>query len=229
MKQYIRHALILLTLLLTACATSDSTLDEGLLSDKPCKAPCWNGLTPGQSTGKDVDQFIDNLNPKLWASRSGKVYETGCKLVKIGDKPGIVVEAAVNFNIDHGELIYIQSFHNGMPNLKQITDHLGPPEYFKALNVKGPDGSFYSVDIYYPNQGVTFRVSVTNKDLGFIKPGMRVTDIQYFEPGTLLDYFVAKYGCSSGREVAEQYGQIDINKYIQPWTGFGSVQVIDAR
>jgi hypothetical protein len=128
-------------------------------------------------------------------------------------------------NVDHGKLVYIQSVHDNMPSLGQIADHLGPPEYFEALHVIGPDGEGYALTIYYPKQGVVFEVSVDLKDLGFIKPNMVVNDIQYFEPGDLLSYFLAHYSCDVGQEGAISDGQIHIAN-IQPWSGFGTVKVI---
>lgn len=182
------HCLVFsIFLLLVSCAPNNSSLDSGLFTGKPCKIPCWNGLTPGVSTAKDVDQFMQGLSIKKWPARRtfvyNPVYNPDCKMVQIADRPGTTVNASVNMNVDHGKLVYIQSVHDNMPSLGQIADHLGPPEYFEALHVIGPDGEGYALTIYYPKQGVVFEVSVDLKDLGFIKPNMVVNDIQYFEPG----------------------------------------------
>jgi hypothetical protein len=65
--------------------------------------------------------------------------------------------------------------------------------------------------------------------LGFIKPEMTVSDIQYFKPGELLNYFLAKNACNVGRDGAEKNAQNEIAKYIQTWPGFGAVNVINAN
>jgi hypothetical protein len=214
---------------LTGCATITLGIDSGLFTGKPCKLPCWNDLTPGVSSATDVDQFIQGLSLEKWPARDTHVYETGCQLVQIADKPGTKVNAFVNMNVDNGRLTYIQSVHDNMPSLQQIVNHLGPPEYFEALQVIGPDGEFYALTIYYPKQGIVFKVSVDQKDLGFIKPDMVVSDIQYFAPGDLHSYFLAGYSCAVGQEGAESHAQIEIPNYIQPWSGFGEVKVIQTR
>jgi len=228
-RKYINFVLVVLIIFLTSCSNTGSSLDEGLLTDKPCKAPCWNGLTPGKSTSQDVVQFINVLDTKEWTGNNTFVDKTGCKVVQIADKPGTTVKAFVNFNIEDGELTYIQSFHDHMPKLKQVVAHLGPPEYIEAINVIGPDGSFYALNIFYPEQGVAFKVSVSNKDFGSIKPEMTLSDIQYFEAGELLNYFLAKYACNIGRDGAEKNGLNEIANYIRSWPGFGEVDVINTK
>lgn len=192
MNKRIFYAFVIMIILLASCSTSDSSMDDGLLTDKPCKAPCWNGLIPGQATAQDIDEFITGVDTKKWAGSDTTVQKTGCTVIQIADKPGMTVRSLVRFYIVDGKLSYILSSHDDMPTLEQIVEHLGPPEYTKALNVIGPDNEFYSLDIFYPKQGVAFKVSVSNKDLGFIKPKMKVSDIEYYEPGDLLNYYFGK-------------------------------------
>lgn len=229
MKRALYLVLFMMLITLTGCATNTLGIDSGLFTGKPCKLPCWNSLTPGVSADKDVDQFIQNLSKEQWPARDTIVYDPDCKMVTIADRPGTTVNALVTMNIDHGKLTYIHSVHSDMPSLQQVVDNLGPPEYFEALHVIGPDGEFYDLSIYYPKRGIAFDVSVNQKDLGFIKPDMLVNDIQYFAPGDLLSYFLARYSCDVGQKGAELNGQREIANYIQPWSGFGAVKVIQTR
>jgi hypothetical protein len=73
MKQALCLALFMMLIPLTGCATNTLGIDSGLFTDKPCKAPCWNGLTPGVSTAKDVDQFMQDLSTS-WCLRCA-IYE----------------------------------------------------------------------------------------------------------------------------------------------------------
>ena len=130
-------------------------------------------------------------------------------------------------HVENGKLTYILSVHDNMPSLGQIADHLGPPEYFEALDVVGPDGEAYMLTIYYPKKGVAFEVAVDMKDLGYIKPDMVVSDIQYFAPSELLSYFLARY-CGVGPVGATSTANIEI-AHIQPWSGFGKVKVVQTR
>jgi len=60
--------LIALVLLLAACAPPplrDQTLlaDSGLISGEPCASPCWNGITPGETSWRDALTIVeDNAN-----------------------------------------------------------------------------------------------------------------------------------------------------------------------
>ena len=223
-----RAALYMVLMTLIGCATNPLGMNCGLFTGKPCTRPCWNSLTPGASTANDVDQFTNSLSTKAWPARDTLVYPTGCKQISIADRPGETVNALVNMHVENGKLTYIQSVHDNMPSLQQILDHLGPPEYFEALDVVGPDGKAYMLTIFYPKQGVVFEVSVDLKDLGFIKPDMVVSGIEYFEPGILLSYFLARYSCSVGQVGATSTAQIEIAN-IQPWSGFGEVKVVQTR
>lgn len=203
-------------------------IDSGLLTGKPCKLPCWNGLTPGVSTVNDVNQFMQGLSIKQWPARETHVYDPSCKTVSIADRPGHEVNALILMNVESGKLTYILSMHDNMPSLEQIVDHLGPPEYFEALDIIGPDGEVYVLTIYYPKQGVVFNVDVNLRDLGFIKPDMVVSVIQYFAPGDLLSYFLADHTCDQGKDGATSTAQTEI-PWIQPWSGFGKVKVIQTQ
>jgi len=48
-------------LLSAACGTDLTRVDDGLFTEKPCKAPGWQNLTPGQSISADVDQILRDL------------------------------------------------------------------------------------------------------------------------------------------------------------------------
>jgi hypothetical protein len=150
-------------------------------------------------------------------------------MIQITDRLDSPVNAVVNLIVDNGKLTYIESAHNDMPTLQQVVDQLGPPEYYEALHAIGPDGEAYFLTIFYPNQGVVFQVNVDLEDLGLIEPNMVVYDIEYFEKGDLLSYYLANFSCSAGREGAEKYAQKHITQFIQSWSGFGKVNVIQTH
>lgn len=112
-----------------------------------------------------------------------------------------------------------------MPELREIVDHFGPPEYYKAIHVIGIDAEGYLLDIYYPRQGLAFDVDATIQDIGFIKPEMKASDIQYFKEGDMYSYFANMTSCESGEEWISVSVDYEM-KYIQPWQGFGAINVI---
>ena len=56
---------VLAALALSACAPNVNLLDETKLSDsslltgEPCEAPCWNGITPGETRYRDAKLIIE--------------------------------------------------------------------------------------------------------------------------------------------------------------------------
>ncbi len=65
----------LIALVLVACSPTVNLLDENnlkdtsLLSGEPCEAPCWNGITPGETTFRDAKILVED------DSRYSKVEE----------------------------------------------------------------------------------------------------------------------------------------------------------
>jgi len=217
-------------LFLMACTTPGwEDIDSGLFTEKPCKAPCWHNLTPGLSTADDVDHFVNTLSMDEWAGRFSDSYESGCKYIQISDTPDDPVNVVVEFHIENGKLTFIQSVHSDIPTLGQIVDHLGPPEYIKAILAVGPEESAYGLQIYYPKQGLAFLVAPDKKDVGYIKPAMRVFAIQYFSSGDLLSYLTVVGSCDLGQSGAIANAKNDIAKYVQTWSGFGEVKVITSK
>ncbi len=213
--------------MLSACIPNKWYLDSGLFSGQPCKAPCWNNLTPGKSTAADVDHYLNSLSAKDWPVRRSTSEAPKCKDVQIRNKPGLVVDTAVTFTIENGVLILIESIPYYPLTLQDLVAHLGPPEYFKAVLAVGPDGSDYQLEVYYPSKGLAFRVSTS--DAGFIRPNMRILTIQYFAAGRLLSYFGRRYSCGMSQVDAVASAQSQIATEIQPWAGFGKVKVIQTH
>ncbi len=216
--------------LLSACWLKAENMDAGLFSGKPCKPPCWQNLTPGVSTTDDVERFLKNLDQKKWPGRIDDVDNSGCRWLRIADKLGIEVNTLFDLYLNNGKLTFIGSRPPVVIRLKEIVDRFGTPEYFKAVLAVGPDGQYYILEVYYPSQGLAFLLNPNqDKDVGYIKPGMLVDYIEYFPPGDLLPYLMTKYSCIGDQEYISSYAQDIIGKYIQPWSGFGKVNVIKSR
>ncbi len=228
MKQFLRLLPFLLLAIMTACTPFESGLDAGLLTGTPCGPPCWQNLTPGQSTADDVEHFLAKLSDQEWPEKSTEITSSDCKWFHLTDRPGLVVGAALDLYIKDGHLWFITSVPANTLRLYQLVDHLGPPEYFQALLAKGPETDFYTLEIYYPKKGVAFKLSPDQKDTGQIKPLMPIQAIEYYAPGDLLAYFSTKYSCEMSKEDAIRSAQEQM-RLVQPWTDFGQVKVVQTR
>jgi hypothetical protein len=218
--------LLVVLLALGGCLPAWLGLDSGLFSDKPCKAPCWQNLTPGQSTSDDVDRFLEGLSTRDWPGRLDKVADTGCRSIRLTDRAGTEVNAVADLYVEDGKLAFVSSNPFLGPTLKQVINHFGSPNYFKAVLYRGFDADYYVLEIYYPAQGVAFHVSVNEEDRGRIKSNMRVNTIEYFPPGNLISYLTARYSCNMGQTFAIRLAQAEVKDLIQPWSGFGQLQTI---
>lgn len=228
MKKLFKCFLVIF-LFLAACTPENSKIDSGLFTGIPCSAPCWQNLTPGISTDKDVEHFLDNLSMTEWPSRRTFDYESGCRSTRLADTTSNEdVGAVLDLNIENERLTFVESFHPGMFKLKGIVDAFGPPEYFKALLAVGPDGDFYNLEVYYPQRGIAFQVSVNQKERGYIRPSMKIDTVQYFVPGDLLTYLTTIYSCDLGQEGALINAKKDI-LFVQSWSGFGKINVIQTK
>jgi hypothetical protein len=220
MKFQLHYLVFTVFLLLIAC-TPPVPLDSGLFSGKPCKAPCYQSLTPGLSTANDVENLINSLSASGWQSRNDLTYfATGCEMRQISNASEVV-----SFNIEDGKLTFISLSYAYFTNLQELVAHLGPPEYFEAVSAGGPDGSTYFVEVYYPSQGMSFIVAPAQTDVGYIKPSMVVLTAQYLTPGNLLSYFTTRKSCFMSRVEAIAEAQREIAYGVQPWSGFGAVKV----
>lgn len=221
------HTLPLLVLLtLVGCFPYWGGLDNGLFSDKPCGAPCWQNLTPGQSTSLDVDRIAAELNNKEMPGRTEWTSISGCKTIRLTDSVGNQGRAIADLNINQGKLSFVSSSPPMGPTLRQVTNHFGPPEYFESVEIMGPDGKTEVLEIYYPSRGIAFEVSVRDGKVDYVKPSMRVDTIQYFPPSEIVGYFVSRYSCNFPKPDAVQAAQNEVQQFVQPWSGFGKVQVM---
>ena len=199
-------------------------IDSGLFDQEGCKPPCWHGLTPGQSTSEDVNDFLANLSRDQWPERDIRVFDTGCKSIRIFGNFNIVM---ADLYIVDGSLTFIQSYSPNETRLGEIVDHFGDPEYFKAVLDIGVDYKFYILEVYYPHKGLVFEILPDQeKVIGSIGADMVVSAIHYFEPGDLSSYFLSEYSCDWEKTDAILRGQTEIDNFIQEWHGFGKIDVI---
>jgi hypothetical protein len=200
-----RVPLLLILIGLGGCSTNPLGLDSRLFSDGACKAPCWQGLTPGESTSEDVDQFLDHLSTKDWPGRDIRLTNV-CKSIRVTDTDDISqAHALADLYIQGGKLTFVESTPTvGLgPTLKRVTNHFGPPEYFEAVKYTGTDYNPTVLEVYYPSKGLAFQLPIREGDVDRIDPEMQVLSIQYFEPV-----------------------KMQVEDFVQTWSGFGEVRVV---
>ena len=116
-----------------------------------------------------------------------------------------------------------------MPTIGQIVERYGAPEFIRPLKVVGPEQDLYILDVFYPQKGLSFEIRPNQKDAGQIKENMPISIIEYFSPGNLTNYFIAKWSCDLGMDGAESTANKEINNEIRSWPCFGKIELIETH
>jgi hypothetical protein len=117
-------------------------LDTSLLTGEPCEPPCWQGLTPGQSTLQEVNEFMRTsgfVNP-------GSVHRS--QLHRSGQWVGVSIwwrstvgggSRSNKFIVEGGVLDSVTIYPDYVLTLQRLIDRYGPPEnYVAGLPISGP-------------------------------------------------------------------------------------------
>jgi len=197
-------------------------LDRSLLTGEPCEPPCWQGLTPGESTLEEVN---------AWMRTSGfvntrTVYRSSLRRAG-GERVGVSiywdstaggVGPGNHFTI-HGDVLEDITIRPDYPiTLEQIFERYGPPEkYVAGLPIGGP--LYYEVTLFYPTHGFTADLAVPYDD-GTLQPETRVASVWYFRAAPLerfmqLRYEVGGYGGPPGNLLGS----------LRDWPGYGPIEL----
>lgn len=230
LRWILRVLLVLMLLLLLVIVVWYYVLwpaDRSLLTWEPCAPPCWQNLTPGLSTEQDVMHYISNL-PKMEQSRltTYSHYSERCGVVQAyrwtGGRNGAFREIVVR----EGRVRLIEVAPDYNLRLGAVVDRFGPPEYMSADLGLGDDGSIYIIEVYYPQQGLTFELRPKVQDAGEIRPDMSIRTVSYSMPGDdLLSYLLNwSSGCSQWEDIQKAV-EAKMRFSIQRWQGFGKIEV----
>jgi hypothetical protein len=197
MKRGSSYLVLLLCLVMISCGRSEEILPADALTSDGCSAPCWQGLTPGQSTLEDVEALLRRTDP-LTILVSEYPAGNECKNWKVGVQLNNGGFDNRTIHVEGGEVKFIESSSTLDLSLQQVVSRFGSPEYAQAVVAKGPDGQLYILEVYYPAKGLAFVLEPNQRDVGQIRSNTPVARIQYFPPGDLLSYLATKQSCSRG-------------------------------
>lgn len=180
----------------TPYADASPELDVSLLTDEPCRAPCWHNIVPGVSGQDDVLAQLEDSpfvregtlghNPSLegevptyvfyWKAR-GERYNR----IVLRDETVLRLEIGVDHDWTLGDAV----------------DKFGPPEYvYEVLECE--EGCVYGVTFYYPSQGLSLDSITLGCRLNaeyHITRDLKVTWGEYFAPTTLEGMWSEAYLC----------------------------------
>jgi hypothetical protein len=203
---------------------AEPEIDTSLLTDDPCRVPCWHNITPGLSNGSDVRaQLQDGSFVRKDTLKYESTEEAGVPVdlfywqAKSEHYNRILLRDQVVLRME------IQVDHNW--TLGEVVDKFGPPEYVYAL-IDGEESLGYLVEFFYPALGLEFesatfpikRADYTSGGKGIVSEKLKVTRAVYFVPTSLEGMLSETY--LAPPDAVARY-MVDIHE----WEGFGKIEL----
>jgi hypothetical protein len=225
MKEYFKvtAALMLFTLGAIGFLTFVRNFDKQpslILTSPECAAPCWYGITPGQSTTLQVYSALDRIEgvdkDRIFESytAAGKPFRITWYFKKL------VEDGMGSVRIQNDRVTALSIMTVNSLKTADLFDKLGEPEeYWTEIGQRDNGEQFLDIMLLAPSKGYVAELVVDIKpgsDQVEIKAGTPVFRVTYFSPGMYQDIpetsiLIDKQ--SSGRAT------------LQEWTGYGLILV----
>jgi hypothetical protein len=217
---------VLTVVALLACACTGCgeppPLDRSLLTGEPCEPPCWQGLTPGESTLEEVNEFIRTsrfVNPRTLhrsdfrrASGQGVGVNIWWRSTVGGGR------GSNNFSVEGGVLKDMTIYPDYDLTLGRLIETYGPPEKY-AASLLSSDSLCVRVMLFYPTHGLTVDL-VLRPDGWTLEPQSTVESVWYFRAAPLERFL--ELGCEAGY----LGGTADLwIESLRDWQGYGAIEL----
>lgn len=105
----------------------EPSLLQDWMEHAPCDAPCWQGITPGETTAEQALEILENLPEveKIGASGSSNLYRG--EHVWLGSWPGVF--GSFDYDVDTRLVRSILPPYVGTVRLEQMIERYGEPDY----------------------------------------------------------------------------------------------------
>ncbi|HJS19228.1 MAG TPA: hypothetical protein VJ785_10795 [Anaerolineales bacterium] len=210
--KYISYLLCLC--LITACVSS--TPRDSLIKGSPCEPPCWNGLTPGETTFDDASQIVRELTnvdqTKIdELTYSGEVFDKWIRFYIVRDDLLTKKQTIGALYFIDDRLAVILLLANVGGTFGEMVEMVGEPEVI--LSLQHPED--IQIKAILPSKGISFD-SYARSDQ--FSAETRIDNVMLFDPSQyeqLLDAAMFSLG---------KYGAADTKKMMHPWRGYGSIE-----
>jgi hypothetical protein len=197
-------------------------LDTSLLTGEPCEPPCWQGLTPGESTEEDVAEFMRAT--RFVDTRSVR-RSSYTRLTRGGEEvAGVIIywrstaglSTCNRFSIEEGVLKYITICPDSGVTLGRLIDRYGPPEKYRAI-LQGFERRWVDVTLFYPTHGFTVYFMLSPDDMT-LEPESQVAEVWYFQAAPLERFLELRYEAGSGGPTPGKLLEL-----LRDWQGYGPI------
>lgn len=193
-------------------------VDDSLLSDMPCAAPCWQGITPGETSRSQAMQILMD-SPYIYTE---SVEEAGNS--EVGgvtwwwSVPGRRLQPSIRWQND-----IVQQITLGLTydlTVDQVVSKFGPPDALHVGTGGVPEHSYWVVDVYYTARGIQVK-AYTPEFSDALETSTEVGVVIFFAPCSLEERVVDIY--CAGNEHSTQCDVSDIVNSMYPWRGYGDL------
>ena len=138
---------------------SDAVVMDLLVNNAGCKLPCWWGITPGETTWNEANQFLatfSTIEGPAVQSIENITYEAYAAHFNLDEKKYSI--DLINTNgivIDIGLQPDVTVFDHKLNKL--LTSNGQPEEVWLAPMPATPGGSWFYLILYYPEKGIMAR------------------------------------------------------------------------
>lgn len=205
MKSILCLVNVIAVTILVSCGYSEQTFRGVILSDSPCTAPCWQGITPGNRMSKEEVIEVLRALPNVgttWEPRPGDILwrwkawpsgEMGYNSVAL--RSGVVQSIALYVPFEL--------------TVADILNKYGAPEAINWLPSPLPEDAYIGLNIFYPTRGLQFKAEVRPWNEPVLEPTTRVTEAVYYRPAESLGSWM-----NSNPDIL-----------VQPWRGYGKLVI----
>lgn len=145
-------------------------MKQGWVEGKPCKAPCWENITPGLTTGTQAyatlqrNPLVKNVISEIHPNNNDKMVITWDW--KSPDESG----GEIHFFKNNNKVFWIRPYYYGVDNirLKALIATYGNPSHIYVTNLFFKQNTYdkskpvYLLDIYYKEKGFAVKAEIQN-------------------------------------------------------------------
>ncbi len=206
--------------ILAICASCGEPppLDMSLLTGEPCEPPCWQGLTPDESTEEDVAEFMTTTRfvdtrtiDRRSLTRRGEVVGVGIHW----DSPA---GRSNTLYIEGGVLNGIRISPDYDLTLQRLFERYGPPEKYRAI-LKGFERRWVDVMLFCPTHGFTVYLALRPDD-PTLEPESKVAEVWYFRAAPLERFM--ELGWEAGHLGTDPS---EFPELLRDWQGYGPIEM----
>ena len=191
------------------------TFDNSIVQGTPCKLPCWQDLSVGESSFEQVKQFLlqSNFVPnELVHISSSRIYWAWS------------TSHRGTFTFDHDVLTSMDIAPNFRFRVSDVFKFIGEPEAIRGQGSSIDQEPIIELDLYYPRQGIVIRTYFEIKDIHriTIPSDLKGASFEVCQPSGTLYSFISKIYPNWTGDV----DQIIDTEFSLGWPGFGAIVTV---